>query len=220
MNKKDRDFINKKREDSEYFSQITTKNIIRPWTVLLGPNGTGKSMSMKLLSDSLKHNKDIEVLFYGTHKDAPSNKVQGIYGDLDHDYLTAIFSSEGEGMTISFWKWLSTKLPYNELCSNTKPLWLLLDEIDSGLSSDRILYQVHQFIRVINEARHNRDIHIIISCNSYELLEVLHHFLDDTLDILWVPSKKHIKFQSYKEFKKMYFDYAMEVHYHEDLQSN
>lgn len=216
MNKKDKKFIEQKKKSSDHYNTISTKMIHHRWTVLIGPNGTGKSMSLKNIKHELKHNKDVSVFMYSNHQENPAPQAIPPFGDIDKDYLTALVSSEGESITIIFWKWLGKNIPYKNLINDTTPLWLLIDELDSGLSIDRIYEQLKALSSLVSKASMNRDIKVIISCNSYELLECIYELTDDN-DIIWIPSKTHIKLPTYKQFKKLYIDYMKEISNDEDL---
>lgn len=113
-------------------------------------------------------------------------------------------------MCASFDKWGAQKLVPIVLKS-TEPLWILLDEIDSGLSIDRIRQTV-SIIKMIfaGEYQKEREIQFVISCNSYELYEALQH--DEFTQNIWVPTNSSFYPKSYEEFKKPYLEYYEKVH--------
>lgn len=211
MNKKYKTFINKKNENWQHYSEVTIKRINKPITILLGPNGTGKSMSLRGIEHSLNKSK-INNIKYSTSKDDIVQKGAPAFGAWDISKIAMAFSSEGERMVSSFFDWVETDM-LKQVLTNKEPLWLLVDEADSGLSIDRLIYTLTQFIFIIaSEVDRGRDIHAVLTCNSWEMLEC---FMSDKakqyVDIIWVPTKESINLETYKDFKKMYVEYFNEI---------
>lgn len=219
MNKKYQQFMDKKEKDWQFYSEITTKRIKKPITVLLGPNGTGKSMSLKGLEYSLNKSK-INNIKYSTSKDDIVQKGAPAFGDWDINKLAMAFSSEGERMVSSFFDWVNSDM-LKSVLTNQEPLWVLVDEADSGLSIDRLMLTISQFLFVvISEVKKGRDIHSVLTCNSWEMLEcLLVKGAKDYVDIIWVPSKESIHPKTYQDFKKLYHDY-FDVMFREDLEND
>ena len=136
MDAKMRYFCKKKNEDLSHHKIISIKDISRPICLLLGPNGTGKSMSLKCMESELDK-ENIKYVKYSTSH----NDIVHTTWDFDPNDIINAFRSEGERMCASFDKWGAQKLVPLVLKTN-EPLWILLDEIDSGLSIDRILQTV------------------------------------------------------------------------------
>lgn len=219
MNKKYKNFINKKKEQWQYYSEVTTRRIKKPITLLMGPNGTGKSMSLKNIEYEVKKKK-INIVKYSTSKDDIVQKGAPAFGDWDINKIAMAFSSEGERMVESFFDWMNTVV-LKEVLTNDKPLWIMIDEADSGLSIDRLTYTLSQLIFVIvSEFDKGRDIKVVLTCNSWEMLECfMSNAAKEYVDFIWVPTKQSIRPKNYKQFKKMYIEYFNEI-FLEDLQDD
>lgn len=201
-------------------SRVRLADITKLVTVLMGPNGSGKSMSLKELDTeiakhygdnpshfarfgSVYHIEDINVpifMYTTSHNDIVDTSM-----DFNPEHIAAAFTSEGERMCLSFNNWLGAVWIQNLKKHKPKEYWMLLDELDSGLSLDRLLITILDFASVIElEKKRGANIHIVLTCNSYELLQALQEYFKDDLDIIWVPSKKKIEVNSYNDFRKLY----------------
>lgn len=194
--------------------------------VLLGPNGSGKSMSLKELEEEInkvyngghssyssnpfvrafmsdEDNKDIikPVITYKTNQDDALKKNI----DFDLGKLMTAFRSEGERMDDSFAYWISDD--YVPFLQRWKPreYYMLLDELDSGLSFDRISLQILQLRGIIKNEEEvcKRKVHIILTANSYELLSVVQKVFDN-VSVYWVPTRKEIHVDSYNNYIDLY----------------
>lgn len=212
MNKQMKDFCEKKNSSYDYYSEITYKRIKSPITVLIGPNGTGKSMSLRGIKSYLKKNK-IKYVSYSTSKDDIVSRGSSPFGSWDISKIACAFHSEGERMTDSFFDWANSDMLRGVLEDKECPLFVLIDEADSGLSIDRLHQTLEQIVYIAKtEHERGRDIHFIFTCNSYEMLECLQ---SDITDVIWVPTKQSVHIKSYEKFKKPYIEY-FEVMHHED----
>lgn len=193
-------FIEAKSKDGGYYTELKPSDFKKPITILIGPNGTGKSMSLRSIEYVLKKQKNINVITYSTHKDdIVNNNIS-----FDPVKLLSAWRSEGERMTDSFIDWAQTKF-IRGLQQDNKPIWILIDEADSGLSIDRLMQSLQQIIEICKlELNRGRDIHFVFTCNSYEMYEVLNNELSECI---WVPTKQRLKFNSYEEFKAPYIYY-------------
>lgn len=211
MNKKFKTFIDKKNENWQYYSEIPLKRIKKPITILLGPNGSGKSMSLMNMDCQLQL-KGINFVRYSTSKNDIVQKGAPAFGRWDVSKIAMAFSSEGERMTSSFFDWMNTDM-LSQVLTNDKPLWLLIDEADSGLSIDRLVQSLSQFQFIImSELKKGRDIHAVLTCNSWEMLECfMSNVVKDYTDFIWVPTKESIHTRNYKSFKKLYMTYFNET---------
>lgn len=208
MNKLMKQFIDNKKENPQYYAEISIKNIKSPITVLLGPNGTGKSMSLRNINCQLQLKK-INFIKYTTSKDDIVQKGAPAFGNWDVSKIACAFTSEGERMTSSFFDWANTTM-LSQIMTNDKELWMLIDEMDSGLSFDRLMESLLQIVSILKmEVSRGRKIYAIFTCNSYEMAELLQ---SPITDYIWVPTKEHIKLGSYYKFKKKYIDYYDKVH--------
>ena len=194
--------------------------------VLIGPNGSGKSMSLRELESEIDETyngghssyssnpfvrafmdadaiKKITrpVISYKTHQDDALRKNI----DFDIGKLMTAFRSEGERMDDSFAYWVTDDFVPFLNRYKPKEYYMILDELDSGLSFDRISLQLLQLRGIINteEEKFNRKVHIILTANSYELLEVVQKAFDN-VSVYWVPTRKEIQVDSYNKFRDLY----------------
>lgn len=209
MNYRMKKFCEKKKENLDYYSEITWQDLYKPITILLGPNGTGKSMSIKLMEDDLKDRDGIVVVSYIAHRDDTTKKHTTPF-DMRPESLSAFFTSEGERHEFSFAIWVNEELFRTVSLNKDKEIYVLIDEGDSGLSPDRILNTYSMLLNIVNDMlSRGINIHVVISCNTYELAEV---FKDSPITwYYWLPSKEYISLDGYKRFKKRYLDYYKEV---------
>lgn len=208
MNNKMKKFCSKKKENYDHYSNISYKKIKSPITVLIGPNGTGKSLSLRNMKIDLEDN-DIKVVSYSTSKDDIVQKGASPFGSWDISKIACAWSSEGERMTSSFFDWANSDMLRGILEDKKCPIYILIDEADSGLSIDRLIQTLSQIVYIAKEEYKNgRDIHFIFTCNSYEMLECLQ---SDITDIIWVPTKQSVSIKSYSKFKKPYVEYFKEM---------
>ena len=189
-------FINRKTNEGDFYSEIKHKDITAPITVLLGPNGSGKSMSLKGIENDLDNN-DIKYVVYATSK----NDIVERSISFNPEEILYAWKSEGERMIGSFHKWAGSTF-MRELKSSDAPLWVLIDEADSGLSIDRLMQSFLDLIEVVKqELARGRELHIVLTANSYEMVEVLK---SDITEYIWVPTKEKITIDSYEDFKAPY----------------
>lgn len=191
--------------------------------IFIGPNGSGKSQSLFELKNEInekyndgnsfdsssnpfilameRHHKDINVPVYH-YKTHANDRVDN--SNFDISKMVSAFSSEGERMNSSWIDWCSEVwLPHLKK-HRPKEYWLLFDELDSGLSFDRLSLQLYQLSGIIKaETEHGYKPNIVITSNSYELLEVTQELFDN-VSIYWVPTRKEIEINSYIKFRNLY----------------
>ena len=202
LNKMNR-FISSKTKDCEYYREISVKDLETPITVLLGPNGTGKSMSLRSMKEYCKTN-NIKYASYSTSNDDIVSRSAPAFGNWDISGIACAFHSEGERMCDSFFKWAETTFVRTLLEDKQCPVYIFIDEADSGLSIDRIIQSLIPIKDIIKMDIKHRDLHVVFTCNSYELLEVLQ---SDITTCIWVPTKEKIEINSYEEFKSLYMHF-------------
>lgn len=207
MNKIYKNFCDKKLKDNEYHNELGLEYCLSSFTILIGPNGTGKSLSLLKMEYDCKKNHINCVKYSNKHEDI----VQKAGLDWDPYKLMCAFHSEGERINDSFNNWCETILA-KELVNNGDDICILLDELDSGLSKDRLESIVWSFKYVIEHEliwHPKRHINFVITCNSYELLECF--YKDPELCIktvtYFVPTKEIVSITSYKKFAKLFEDY-------------
>lgn len=216
MNKKEKEFCKQKKINSGYASEIPVEMIKRPITIFLGPNGTGKLTSLALMKE--KFNREyIKYIEYSTTKDDIVVKSSNPFA-FDVNGLISAFHSEGERMDDSFYLW-KTKTMLKAILEDKQRLYLLIDELDSGTSIDKLYQQLIDLCFIIlSEHKRGREIFLIMTANSYEFIDILNDIITELefdwnqhIDMIWVPSKQYIKRMTYKIFKKKYMEYLKEV---------
>ena len=222
-NRKMKSFITKKKKSPDFYSEIKLSQITKPITVLLGPNGCGKSMSIHLMKEEIGN--DLDSLFkaktknngksfisYSTSGNDILEAHSGPFGDFSPEALICAFRSEGERMTSSFFDWCGTKLVKALHSRDRKALYVFIDEADSGLSFDRIKQHMNQLIELARwEKEQGRETYLIFTCNSYEMYECLQSEITENI---WVPTKETVEFNNYDEFRRPYWEFYMD--YYED----
>lgn len=205
MNKEFRRFCENKIKDFDFHNEIKIKKCKKPITVLLGPNGCGKSLS--IISMKAELNKEhINYIEYSTKKNDIVSKSASAFGRWNVYGLSCAFHSEGERMCDSFNDWCNTVM-LKELLTNEDDLYIFIDEADSGLSLDRLIETLNVLLVILDlekEKHPNRIVKFVFTCNSYEMLECLRS--DKTL-FLWVPTQKEVNFKTYNSFAKKYREY-------------
>ena len=201
-----RKFCKRKKEDPQYCNTVPLNKITKPLTILLGPNGTGKSTSIRLMREELKHNKDVKVLNYSTSRD----DIVATTGEwnMSAERLFYAFTSEGERMEASFFQWVSENLSKQDL-KDKRAIYILIDELDSGLSVDKLSEHAYAIISLLTKLLSKKKAYVIVTGNSYELLDVFSNYTNK--DVFWVPTGQRVSIRTYSEFKKKYLSYSIEM---------
>lgn len=197
------EFIEKKKEDFSHHIIIPESLLNSPIVILTGCNGSGKSQTLKKLDKEWK--EKYEVLSYRTSKEGRSENYVNPWNSDTHSYargLASCFESEGERMQDLFSLWAEQSL-LPLLCGTKDPIRVLIDEADSGLSWDKIMYSLRGIAKTIvpMELEKGRDIKFILTANSYPMIEALD---SPNTKILWVPTKEEWAPKTYEEFREPY----------------
>ena len=214
MNKNMKLFCKKKLKKPNTYTEIKWYNLFGPIVILLGPNGTGKSMSINLMKQELSKSDNLIVISYSTTQDDTVKKHTSPF-DFRPEAFAAAFLSEGERMNNSLFTWMDDVMLPAILKERDKELYIFIDEADSGLSIDKINEAFRDLIFIVKEeVKRGRKIHVVITCNSYELAEI---FKDEyeIVSYLWVPTNEYISLGSYNKFKKRYMEYYKEMNFDE-----
>lgn len=198
---------------------IPVKYNINPGiTMLIGPNGSGKTTALSQLRslfsteddlvkkwNKLEINDSIRDLYSSYLYDNVYEETftKSTWGATDHiDRVAQTFeNSEGQNM----YDYLYYKI--NEIGqavtkaikNNKKGIFLLFDGLDSGLSLDvinTIRKSVLEFIIETEKKRSNLEVYIICSANSYEFC--------NNYDCIDVTNQKHITFTNYTDYEKYF----------------
>lgn len=209
MNAKLKSFCNQKLKNPEHHNELGIDICLSPFTILVGPNGTGKTLSLLKMEYECKQNNIKCVKYSNKHEDI----VQKAGLDWDPYKLLCAFHSEGERINDSFNNWCETVLA-KELVNNEDNIYILLDELDSGLSVDRIESLVMSLYYVIeheHKVHPKRMINFVITCNSYEMLDCFykHATLCMQTVVYFVPTRELVSYNSYKKFIKPFRDYML-----------
>lgn len=187
-------------------------------TMLIGPNGSGKTTALSQLRslfsteddlvkkwNKLEINDSIRDLYSSYLYDNVYEETftKSTWGATDHiDRVAQTFeNSEGQNM----YDYLYYKI--NEIGqavtkaikNNRKGIFLLFDGLDSGLSLDVINIirkSVLEFIIETEKKRSNLEVYIICSANSYEFC--------NNYDCIDVTNQKHITFTNYTDYEKYF----------------
>lgn len=205
MNVKQKKFIKKKIEHPDHYEAMGVEWLVTPITILLGPNGTGKSMSLRTIESECKRD-GINCIRFGRE----SNDIVRTDISFDPYKLACAFHSEGERICDSINNWANSEL-LRELLTNKKDLYVLVDELDSGLSSDRLIDQISMYLSILTmekEKHPKRIVKLIFTCNTFEMLECFKE--DRRVTVYWVPTKQRYnlkEYPDYESFRNMYVDY-------------
>lgn len=195
-----------KWRDPEYYSEIDISMIDSPFTILLGPNGCGKSMSLRLMQQTLDNEKKKYLAYSNKNNDIV---IHGSY--FDPQLIAWAFASEGERIKGSI-DYFNNGEFLNKILKSKDDLFIFLDEFDSGLSYDKLLNTIRTYIWIyIQEKAKNpeRKLNFIFTCNSYEMLRCFRTNMD-LVKCIWVPCKREVKIRTYEKFEELYqyyFDY-------------
>lgn len=162
-------------------------------TILLGKNGDGKTTLLRSIGD----NTEDEYYSFFVEASQDINKNASMHLAFDPTHLSNMFTSEGERKIYSIGSALG-KIG-SAVAKSEKELIILLDEVDSGLSPDRLKEFADFFSEVL--AKEDKVKKIFIAANSYELASLF----KGKADFLWVETQEFVEVTTYEKFIEMYF---------------
>ena len=161
------------------------------YTPLVGPNGAGKTTLLHQLRDYAKEHGCL-VFEYSNLADG-GNVAREAYLFKGEAALLAAsaFSSEGEQVALNFGQAIrKLGAAVREAKEQGKPLFILLDALDSGASIDRARELREFFDMVCRDA--GETAYIVCACNSYELVRGVAG--------INVRTGKRVRFKDYEEY--------------------
>lgn len=166
-------------------------------TVLVGCNGSGKSTLLRHLEHKLQNDKDVLCVSYNNLAQGGSNSVKDFLWNNQTRFAASVMTgSEGEGIITNIGviaNKIGNLVRANQ--SNNKPLFILLDAIDSGLSVDNVVdIKEYLFKTILDDNANKRDVYIICSANGYEMCNG-----ENCFDI---QNVRYVNFKNYDEYKK------------------
>lgn len=202
MNKDMKKFCDKKKEQPDYYETIKKYQIdMSPFSVLLGPNGTGKTMSLMSIEQECK-DMGLQVFRFNTAMFNPVNDMH-----FRPERIITAFHSEGEHLKESIEFWFGDHV-IPALLNNDEDIYIFVDQIDSGMSIDKMKSFMNDMLYIYHaecKKHPNRRIRFIFTANSYEFVDF---FKDDHLfTMFWVPTRSFIRIKSYENFKNRYLEY-------------
>ena len=185
-------------DDLELYSR-TTFNLKPGINSLVGCNGSGKTTFIDIfLKDQLIKDK-IEYYKYNDRQQGGSILMDRMLNVDDDIYGVArmYMSSEGERIVCGLEQMImSLRSFFNK--NKSKPAFLLLDAIDSGMSVDEISEIRDMFLdTVIPDAKNafDVDLYIVVAANNYEWCS------DDRIHNINITNGSELKFTNYEDYK-------------------
>lgn len=149
---------------------------LRPgYTALVGPNGAGKTTLLRQVEEIAKA-KGYDVFYYSNQEEGGSTSMErNVMRDNLEFVATAICSSEGERIAMAFGDILPQlgSRVRKDIAEN-KPLFILLDGLDSGASIDRTrelmsLFELIERDAGVQPGGAEHEVYILAAVNSYEM---------------------------------------------------
>lgn len=138
-------------------------------TILVGCNGMGKTTMIQHIKYELEKN-NIRFISYDNRNDGGKNSVAKALSS-NASYAAALFvCSEGEQIHMNISHKASEIRKFINQYGYEKELWFFFDAVDSGLSIDNIIDIKENLFKLIVDTNPDKDIYVICSANSYEMV--------------------------------------------------
>lgn len=149
---------------------------LRPgYTALVGPNGAGKTTLLQQVKEIAKK-KGHDVFYYSNQEDGGSTSMErNMLQDNLQFVATAMCSSEGERIAMAFGDILpKIGARVRKDIAENRPLFILLDGLDSGASIDRTrelmsLFELIEKDAGVQPGGAEHEVYILAAVNSYEM---------------------------------------------------
>lgn len=166
------------------------------FTALVGPNGAGKTTLLQQIKEYADREK-IDVWEYSNLRDGGRSATERymFYGDVQN-MASSMMASEGECVALNFANRVGELGQIvRQHVEIKKPLIILLDSIDSGVSIDRAKELRGLFDLIIEHdiLPESAKVYMIMAVNHYELANA-------SADCVNVRNGKHMKFDSYDKY--------------------
>ena len=158
-------------EEEEYLYNKEEIEFQPGTTVLVGPNGCGKTTLINTIKYKLEKQKIPFVKYDNVHDGGSNSRSKaGFYGDIEF-LATSLMSSEGQEIVINMGKIagiIGTEFR-KAAAKGEKEFWVLLDAVDSGLSIDNVVDLKEYLFGTIYEHAGDVEIYILVVANAFEM---------------------------------------------------
>lgn len=164
-------------------------------TVLIGPNGIGKTYSLQSLQEWLEQN-DKDVLNIDIYSEGHSYADELLNSGSMRNLAKRVVASEGQRVYDILIDKYAPKLGdfVKTISQRNKEGYILIDGCDSGVSIDLMLSIRYLFNFVLNDCKNsNINIYVIITSNSFELVY--------DYNSIWLPDFSKYKYNETEYFK-------------------
>lgn len=150
--------------------------LLRPgYTALVGPNGAGKSTLLRQIKE-LAEKRGYDVFWYSNQEDGDTIAMERnvLRGNMSF-VAASLCSSEGERVALSFGDIVpQIGVRVRKDIAENKPLFILLDGLDSGASIDRTrelmgLFELIERDAGVQPGGAEHEVYILAAVNSYEM---------------------------------------------------
>ena len=169
------------------------------YTCLIGPNGTGKTTTLRQIKDYCNENrKDFLLRSYDNLKEGSNKKFYDYIQSGNFTALTSVFNgSEGEGIHFHMGEFASEcGEAMGRAVQTNQKLIILADGVDSGMSIDLIRDLRKNFFELAESetAKRGVEAYIIITSNNFELARDAR-----CIDVI---SGKPVRIHTYDDFER------------------